>query len=498
MRPQPQLSKSRYLAGLQCARRLWLGWHDPEPKSQPEPGTILAVGTDVGIAARSLVPGGILVEEGPERHAQAVTRTRELMANPDVPAIFEAAFAFDRIRLRADILERLPGGAWRLSEVKSSTRVKPEHLHDLAIQAYAIAGSGIALEQMHLVHVDTTYVRGENGIDWHAYFRRNDVTGEVRELVPSVPDRVAEMHTILNRATAPDVRPSGHCFSPFECEFWSRCTANKPPDWVFYLPRLSGTAFAELDTKGIESMRDIPPDFQLTPGQQRVVEAARSGRQYIALQLHEALAPLGPPAAYLDFETFSPAIPLYAGTRPYQRIPFQWSIHYDDGQAEVRHFEFLADGHFDPRREFAEMLLRAIDCASGPIMVYSPFETSVLHDLAEFFPDLSDALSKVIYRICDLLPIVRDHITHPDFIGSYSIKAVAPALVPGFSYDDLDGIAHGNDASAVFSRLASDRSLTEEDRSRYRRALQAYCCRDTFAMLNLHHRLLSLRDQHGR
>jgi hypothetical protein len=135
MLPPPRLSKSRYVAGLQCSRRLWFGWHDPEPRSEPQPGTILAVGTEVGVAARLLIPGGILVEEGPDRHAEAVERTRQLMADPSVPAIFEAAFAFDRVLIRADILERLASGGWRLAEVKSTTRVKPEHLDDLAIQA---------------------------------------------------------------------------------------------------------------------------------------------------------------------------------------------------------------------------------------------------------------------------------------------------------------------------------------------------------------------------
>jgi hypothetical protein len=492
MRAQPRLSKSRYLAGLQCKRRLWLGWHDPEPKSEPEPGTMLAVGTDVGVAARQLVPGGVLVEEGPDRHAEAVERTRELIASPDVPAIFEAAFAFDRVLIRADILERLPSGAWRLSEVKSSTRVKPEHLHDLSIQAYVIGGCGVALEQMQLVHVDTAYVRGENGIDWCAYFKRADVTGEVRELLPSVPDRVANMHAVLGLPAAPEVRPSGHCFSPFECEFWSRCTAAKPADWIFYLPHLQPTVFAELDAQGIESTREIPSDFLLTAGQQRVVEAVLSGREYISHQLHDALAPLGPPAAYLDFETFSPAMPLYPGTGPYERIPFQWSIHHDDGAGEIRHFEFLADGHADPRREFAETLLQTMDGTPGPIIVYSEFEATVLRDLAALLPELSGRLLALIDRICDLLPIVRAHVAHPDFFGSYSIKAVAPALVPAFSYDDLDGVADGNDASAVFYRLASDRSLSDEDRARCQQALLAYCGRDTLAMLYVHRRLLCL------
>jgi len=182
------------------------------------------------------VQGGILVEEGPDRHAEAVERTKHLIADPTVPAIFEAAFAFDRVLIRADILERLRSGAWRLGEVKSTTRVKSEHLHDLAIQAYVIAGSGLVVEEMQLVHVDTSYVRAEDGIDWHAYFEREDVTAEVRDLLPSVPERVAEMHAILGMPSAPEVRPSGHCFSPFPCEFWDRCTGGKPTDWVFYLP----------------------------------------------------------------------------------------------------------------------------------------------------------------------------------------------------------------------------------------------------------------------
>src|SRR5579862_6130889 len=271
MREQPRLSKSRYIIGLQCARRLWLGWHDPEPREEPEPGSILAVGTDVGVAARLLVPGGVRVEEGAQEHGQAVERTRQLIANPAVPAIFEAAFAFDNVLIRVDILERLPSGGWRLAEVKSTTWVKPEHLDDLAIQAHVLAGSGLTVEEMQLVHVDRSYVRGDGEIDWHAYFQREDVTAGVRDLMPAVPARVAEMHAVLGMPTAPEIRPSGHCFSPFGCEFWDRCTADKPADWIIYLPRLRADAFAELDANGVESMRDIPPDFPLTPAQQRVV-----------------------------------------------------------------------------------------------------------------------------------------------------------------------------------------------------------------------------------
>ena len=452
------------------------------------------MGIDVGTAARLLVSTGILVEEGPERHAEAVERTRELIADPNVPAIFEAAFAFDRVLIRADILERLPSGGWRLAEVKSSTRVKREHLHDLAVQTYVIGGSGLSVAQMQLVHVDTSSVRGESGIDWPSYFKRQDVTDEVRDLLPSVQERVAEMHAILNAPGAPEIRPSSHCFSPFPCEFWERCTAGKPEDWVFHLPHLRAKAFAELETNGIISMRDIPTEFPLTRAQRRLVDAVQSSREFISPELGDALAVLGPPATYLDFETFSPALPQYAGTSPYQRTPFQWSIHYDKGEGEIRHTEFLAAGDVDPRREFTKTLLEATGGTVGPIIVYSGFEASVLRELAALFPDLSGRIWSVVDRLQDLLPIIRRYVSHPDLLGSYSIKAVAPALVPGFTYEDLDGVADGNDASTVFYRLVSDRSLADENRMRYRHSLLAYCCRDTAALLRVHRKLSLLLE----
>jgi predicted RecB family nuclease len=489
IRPEPRLSKSRYITGLQCSRRLWLGWHDPEPYTEPEPGSVLAVGIEVGAAARRLIPGGVLVAEGPREHAEAVERTRVLIADPATPAIFEAAFAFDRVLIRADILERLLGGGWRLVEVKSTPRVKPEHLHDLAIQAYVIASSGVAVEEYQLIHVDRDYVRGASGIDWRAYFIRAEVTGEVRALLPAIPDRVVGMHAVLNAPDPPDVRPDHHCFTPFPCEFWGRCTASKPTDWILRLPHLKAKVFAELEAMGIDAMRDIPPDFPLSRLQRRVADAVRSGRAEIVPDLDATIAPLGPPAAYLDFETFAPAIPLYPGTRPYQRLSFQWSMHFDGGAGNLRDFEFLADGSTDPRRKFAESLLHATGLTTGAVIVYSGFEASILRDLAAFLPDISDRLLSVINRLRDLLPIIRRHVTHPEFLGSYSIKSVAPALVHGFSYGDLDRVAGGNDASAVFYRLASDPSLSDEDRTGLRCALRDYCRRDTLALVFVHRSL---------
>ena len=330
----------------------------------------------------------------------------------------------------------------------------------------------------------------ENKIDWHAYFKPEDLTDEVRNLLASVPERVAEMHAVLGMPTAPEIRPSGHCFSPFECEFWTRCTASKPSDWIFYLPRLNATTFAELDGNGIEF--DARYSVGFFP-HSRTAAGCGCRRLWSGVYLgrpRRCTCPFGTASRISGFRNL---LASGSAVRRNQSLPAH-SIPMVDPlrrrSSDVRHSEFLAEGDSDPRRDFAQKLIVAIGRTSGPIIVYSPFEASVLNDLAAFLPDLSGSLLAVIDRVCDLLPIVRAHVAHPAFLGSYSIKVVAPALVPGFSYDDLDEIAHGDDASAVFYRLASDRSLSNDDRARYRQGLLRYCGRDTLAMLNVHRKLL--------
>jgi len=201
------------------------------------------------------------------------------------------------------------------------------------------------------------------------------------------------------------------------------------------------------------------------------------------LQLLEA------PVSYIDFETFSPAIPIYLNTRPYQRIPFQWSLHYNDRSGSLVHADFLANGESDPRREFSETLLSVSEQFPGAMMVWSSFEANVIRDMSELFPDLAEKLTALLDRTVDLLRIMRDHVAHPDFLGSYSMKAVAPAVTPEVTYGDLD-IADGGAASAAFYRIVADPTLSPEARDGLRRSLLQYCQRDTLALARVHQWLI--------
>jgi hypothetical protein len=483
------LSKTRYVWGRQCGKRLWYGVHDPEPRIEPLPGSLLGVGIEVGVAARDLWPGGVLIDTRYDEYPEAIARTNALIADPAVPAIFEAALTCDGVLIRVDILERLPDDRWRLNEVKSSTKIKDEYLEEIALQAHVIVANYLELADIHLVYINKEFVR--NGeIDLKKVFVSEDVTDNVIPLLSSVPRQIANMHAVLRLHQAPAVRPSRHCFQPYDCEFWQRCISDKPADWVFYIPRLSESSFDRLELAGVESMQDVPANFRLTPTQKRVVDVAKSGKLFRSSTLTKALAALAPPVSYLDFETFNPAIPLYPGTSPYQRIPFQWSLHHDDGGGVLCHAEFLADGDTDPRREFAETLLAAVERLPGPITVWSSFEASVIRELAASLPNSADRLTAVLARIVDLLLITRDHVYHPEFRGSYSLKSVVPAVAADLSYGDLD-ITEGGDASAAFYRIVADPSLTAEKRAGLRRSLLTYCERDTLALARVHQWLKS-------
>jgi hypothetical protein len=486
------LTKSRYMAGLQCLRRLWLLVHEPAPYEEPEPGSPLDMGQEIGRRAHLLFPGGIEVTEEPWEHAEAVVRTAALMADATVPAIFEAALAYDGIRIRVDVLERLPGGAWGLREVKSSTRLKDHYLNDIALQAHVLRGAGVTVASIDLLHVNTAYVRGPGDIIWPAFFGRLDVADAVAEALADVPARLPAMRTCLGAAVPPAIEPGPHCKSPYSCEFSERCTAHKPQDWVSYMPRLSAIQAEDLKARGIDAISAIPPDFRLTARQTVIRDALATGRPFVAPDLKRLLHAYGPPACYLDFEAMMPPIPLYEGTRPYQTIPFQWSLHALDRDGVLHHREFLARGEGDPRRAFAETLIEALFGSDAPIIVYSPYEKTRLTELAVMFPDLRAPLIAIIGRLADLLPIVRRAIYFPEAGFSNSIKSVGPALCPSFTYEDLEDIGDGLAAAAAFLQLASGRAACPDENDRLRAALLAYCERDTLAMVEVHRALMQL------
>jgi hypothetical protein len=478
------LSKSRFLSGLQCHKRLYLEIYSPELATEPDEATraILDRGQELGILARRRFLGGVLIAADHRHMGEALSRTAKWLGDPAVPAIFEAAVQFEDVLIRADVLERLAGdpsgpAAWRLIEVKSSSRVKDVHVDDLAIQAFVLRGAGIRLLETCLMHVNTRYLYEGGEIDLAQLFLVQDLTEQVESRLGAVPDRLAEMRAMLRSSVAPAIEPDGHCHTPYECPFWRHCTQSKPARWIFYLPGGERTVHT-LARKRIETIDDIPEEFTLSSLQRRV----KDNVEWVSPALKTALETVRYPVHHLDFETFMPAVPKYPRTRPYQAIPVQWSDHIETEDGHVLHHEFLSLEPNDPREELAVTLLDSLG-REGSICVYSGYERAVLEQLAEAVPALRPDIERVIARLWDLLDVIKNHYYHPGFQGSFSIKTVLPAVVPAFGYEDLE-VRDGQMAAQAYERMV----FVETDwveKMRLRDALLRYCARDTLAMLEL-------------
>lgn len=484
MASRPYLTKSRYLAGNQCLKRLWQQCHDRLPEEEVKASASMVAGQEVGLVAHRLFPGGVLVEASPQELRQAAARTAELIADRAVPAIFEATLIAGRLLVRVDILERLPRGRWGLREVKSSTSVKDEHLDDVAFQLHVAREAGLKVASVEVIHVNNQYVLGPRGLAPERYFSRVDVKAEAEARLPEIARQAKAYVKVTDQPERPQVEPWTHCSAPYECEFMARCTAGYPADWVLNLPRHTARQLEEFRARGIQSIGKIPDDVALNGTQTTIRDAHRSGKPFISPGLGAALKDFGPPAWFLDFETVSPAIPLYAGTRPYQPLPFQWSLHHLDLRGKLTHRDFLAEGHSDPREAFTTSLIDALAATSGPIMVYSSYERTMLKNMAAHFPKLARSLNAIIERFCDLLKVVNQHYYHPGFNGSFSIKAVGPVLAKSVDYESLEGVADGEAASSAFARIASG-GLSAEEAGILRQQLLRYCRLDTLAMVEV-------------
>jgi hypothetical protein len=482
----PLLSKSRFTAGLQCHKRLYLECYSRELADEvtEQQQAIFDSGTDVGALARDLHPGGVLISEDHFDHEGAVVSTRAALSTSEAPPIYEAAFLYDGVRIRADILVPVGGGQFDLVEVKSTSKVNDENIFDAGIQLYVLRGSGIPVRRACLCHLNTDYVYEGGAYRLGRLFRVVDISGECSALQPEIPSLLAEMRLALAGPDPPDVRTGRHCTRPYTCQFYGHCHVNEPEYHVSQLPRAREDLLESLAAAGIEDIRHIPAAFPgMNPLQRRVRDSVMTNRLYLDSTLQRELQQLHHPIHFLDFETFNPALPLYRGTRPYQVIPFQWSLHTLDEDGILHHREFLHDGNDDPRPTFAESLLTALG-DTGPIIVYSGFEAARIGELADALPALSAGLEGLLDgRLVDLLLLVRAHCYHPEFHGSFSIKSVLPALVPAPGYDDL-AINDGTLASMAYAEILRPETSLER-RAEIRKDLLAYCERDTLAEVEL-------------
>ena len=478
----PALSKSRFTYGRQCHKQLWWRCYDgkaPELVPDPAQRALFARGHRVGDLAQTYFPGGFLIPFDGRQKKKAVAATTQAIAEGH-KIIYEAAFEFEGVFAAVDVLV-CEQGAWTLVEVKSSTGVKEQYLADAAVQAWVVESSGIPLHAVEVMHLN----RGCVYPDLSSLFVRADVTPEVRTLLPGIPGEVQAQKAMLD-LPVPLVAPGAQCHRPYPCPFFLRCNDPLPSGHVRELYGLRETQAQEFLAAGFAMLRDLDPSMATErPIWSRQFAAACREEIVFSADFAATVPPLAGKIGYLDFETLAPAVPVWEGCSPYDSVPAQYSLHTRDGD-RVEHYEFLATGPEDPRPEVARSLSEAL---AGCDVIYTynaSFEKRCLAELAASSVDTRDSLLAMQARVEDFLPLVRNHVYHPDFKGSFSLKTVLPVLVPDLDYSDLR-VADGQLASAEIETLL----LRPEDwprwrQSRTRSELLAYCGRDTLALLRLH------------
>ena len=473
------LTKSKYLLGIQCPRQVWIHFHQPEkiPEVDEQTQKRFDEGHEVGELAKKLFPNGIDLPTDDFLGNIQLTKGALTENKP----LFEPGFLADEyLYSRGDILVPNKEG-WDIIEVKSATKVKDINVEDVAFQKYVYEKCGLKIRKCFLLHLNNEYVR-KGELDISELFVQEEITDKVNEIYGKVEEKIEYIKEVIDDPIIPENKIGKHCTDPYDCPFKEECWSFLPKNHVFQLYSGKSKAFELIDGK-IYELKNIPDEFKLTDKQGIQKDCDKTGKVYTDKErLRHFLNTLQYPLYYLDFETFNAAIPKFDGLKPYQQVPFQFSLHIvKESGSKPEHISYLYEGNKDPREEFLLELKKVLG-EEGSIVVYNQsFEITRLKELGNRYSKHKNWVETTLGRIVDLLvPFRNFSYYNPKQEGSASIKKVLPALI-GKDYGDLE-IKEGGDASLEFFRVTYQ-DVPNEERDKVRKALEEYCCMDTIAMV---------------
>lgn len=489
-----KLSKTNFLICLDCAKNAWLKVHKPEVYKKKQLSSfelnIIDTGNQIDELAHGLFPNGTLVESRDDTEL-----TKKLMTDK-TPVIYQPVFTTEKYITASDIFVwNSDTNIYDLYEVKSSTaseedggRKTEDYLIDMAFQKNVLNDLGISVGTLNLIRLNKEYVR-TGDINLQELFLIENLTEQVNECLEDIRQKMEGAHELLSKET----EPHGHC----DCILKGRnshCTtswysnSDLPEYPVHAIARIHKKKLTELVDNNIFSIHDVPNDFELSDNQRRQVDTAQSGKEYIDKKgISEFLETMQYPLAFLDYETYPSAIPKYNRYRPYQQIPFQFSLHViESPNSESIHYDFIYTGQDCPDEYFSEALKKHIPKTGSVIVWNQRFEQGINKQLGERLSDYKDFMQDVNNRVVDLMIPFFGKTTmydHPEFKGSASIKYVLPALVPHLSYKNMH-IQEGGTASDAWNRIVSG-EYSEDDKNMKIQALKDYCHLDTLAMVEI-------------
>ena len=499
------LTKSDLQSLLQCPRKLWLEHHrsDLIPKDDPTLYRRAIDGRIVGEKAREQLGREFIWPPIAENKATAAEQAKIMLSEIPQQSATEVPMVHGELYARADALVS-DGGRYVLRETKASTfrlkkdKVTPDapeerHLADVAIQAWTMEGSGLALSRVELNLLNNQW-RYPGGEDYSGLFRQLDVTADVQARKAQVPGWLEQAQTVLT-SSMPRVVTGKQCSDPYQCPFKDHCKKLDPagPQHpIELLPDSAGKALAKKlrETKAYTSILDPKPE-ELVGKQaelyQRIQSAHRMGKAILEPGSDTLLKSLPYPRYYFDFEGIDLPVPRWKGVRPYEQIPFQWSCHVERSSGVFEHKEFLDLTGNDPSLLCIERMREVINPEDdGPIFVYHMvYEKLRLEELGIRHPEHAELLQKYISRLFDLLPVVKQHFYHPQMRGSFSIKKVLPVIAPNLDYGELEEVQEGTGAQVAYLYAALDPDTTMDRKADLAAKLREYCMQDTWAMVEI-------------
>lgn len=479
------------MRAVQCSKALYLNQYYKKLR-QPvsaDRQALLNRGEEVGSLAWQCFPEGVDGRVGNKfLYGKAAAKTKRLIRE-GTRTIFEATFQEDGVLVMVDVLTQRDG-YWEAIEVKSSARVSGNHIRDAALQYYVLAQSGIALRDFRIMHIDKSYVL-ENELDVNGLFTSTSVIDEAEKYQPWVRENITKGKQILQKPTVPKVSIGKHCTNPYPCDFINYCWQDVPTDSVFELGHLSADKKFTWYEQGFGRIDQLNPD-ELDSS--TVAVQVRSHQQQQAAvdtdAIQDFLAGFHYPLYFIDFEAIMPAVPVFNKTRPFQKIPFQYSLHYlADPEAILQHFEFLAEPGKDPHKPFLDQFLSDTEGKGNLVVFEDTLERQMLEGLKKQFPIYKSELQDRLDRIVDLRhPFKHMHYYHPAMKGNFSLQAIYEAL---FGQDEVEkAIEDGGIASIKYEQLlhANDTALIAEEKER----LLEYCAKDTLALAEIYRFLRGL------
>lgn len=484
-----QLSKSEYIMFLKHPAWLWLKKHDKSKLPVPDANlqATLDAGKEFESYAQKMFHDGVqLGFNDYDEYLSLPRRTEQVLAN-GTKTIFQGRFETDNITCICDIVDRVEKNTLDLYEIKSSTKVKPEHYPDLAFQVVVLESAGFKIHKIAVIHVNNEYVR-DGEVDFTKLSTVTDITNEVREIIEETKSNIQLALEVIKLPKLPDPSPRYAKLGSFGewLEIYKALGNEIDPYSIYNLISPSVKLIGDLEDSGISLIKDIPEDFKLTPKQLAQIIATKNNKRVINKEkIKDFIKTLTYPLYFLDYETAMSIIPLYDGTKPYQQIPFQYSLYTIEKKGdEPKHSEYLHRNNNHPVPGLLNKLSEDIDSTGTILVWYKSFETGRNKEMAQMFPKFSKFLEDINNRVIDLMePFASRLFVDKDFFGSASIKNVLSVIVPNLSYKKL-GIQEGASAQRLWiDAIFRGKSDINKDKLFY--DLIEYCKMDTLAMVEI-------------